>query len=165
MPVRKLPDPLKKRDLLYDAEKSKTADFVGIADTYVEGGRLSEALQFYHRAAALDKIRDLKARAIESADAPLLIAIADLLTDDVVPADWERLAATAERAEKFSSAAEAYDRAGQPGMAARARERLDEVLGRQKPPPGEDGPDGPSDDDAPSDPRPGQAGHQAKIGG
>ncbi len=161
----RLPTPLEKCDLLYTPEKVKGYDYAGIGDEYANGGRLVEAVQFYERAGEEDRIRSLKATAIHAADAPLLLMIAAVLEGEVTPADWAALASAALTAEKYSAAAEAYEKAGKPEDAARAAEKLGDVLGRSKPAPDEAGDVGSAADDDLSDPRPGQAGHQAKIGG
>ena len=169
----KLPDPLAKRDLLYAEDKAKGVDHVAIADAYVDGDRLVEAVQFYERAGAHDRLQKLKSRAIESGDSALLLVIAAALKGhggEVGESDWSALAKTALAGGKFAAAAEAFVHAGRPDDAEKAREKLDDLLGRARPAPGEEGQDdedgpGPASDDDPRGPRPGQQGHQAKIGG
>ena len=129
-----LPDPLQKRDLLYSRKKDERVDYVAIGDAYLDAGRLSEAVEFYVRGGAEEKIRRVRDRAMETGDSPLLIVIADVLKNGVAADDWAKLASAALRLGKISEAAEAFERAGRPEEAAEARERLSALLhpGRPK---------------------------------
>lgn len=155
----RLPDPLKKRDLLYAQETPKGADFVGIGDAFADNGRYLEAVQFYLRGEAPEKAVRLKLKAIEGGDAALLLAIESFTDGGVEASDWAQLASIAMREGKFTAAAEAYEKAGKPEEAEKAREKLSEILARHRPPPREEPPsEGPET-------TPGQTGHQTKIGG
>ena len=141
--AHRLPDPIRKRDLLYAPVKTKGADHVAIGDRFADQGRILEAVEFYLRGEAPERIRGLRARAIALGDAPLLFAIADALPREVGPADWGALGSRAVELGKYSSTAEAFARAGKPDRADEARVKLDEVLGRKgvpAEPPG-DGPE------------------------
>jgi hypothetical protein len=155
----RLPDPLKKRDLLFAREKSSGTDFVGIGDAFADAGRYLEAVQFYIRGEAPEKALSLKTKAIELGDSALLLAIESLTDGGVVASDWSQLAAVAMRKGMFAAAAEAYEMTGKPEEAGKAREKLSEILARHRPEMQEEPPsEGPET-------APGQTGHQTKIGG
>lgn len=140
-----LPEPLHKRDLLFSREKKKGVDFAALGDAYVSLGRLTEAVAFYVRAEDTDRLREMKQKAIEGGDTALLIIIADAIGEEVTADDWARLADTARRQEKLAAAAEAYEKAGRPEEAEKAREELATLFGRPSTPePAADG-DGESD--------------------
>lgn len=155
----RLPDPLKKRDLLYTGETPKGTDLVALGDAFADEGRYLEAVQFYLRAEAPEKAIRLKSKAIEIGDAALLLAMESMVKDSVKASDWAQLAGAAMRQGKYAAAAEAYEKVGKPEEAGKAREKLAEILARHKPQPEEEPPsEGPET-------TPGQTGHQTKIGG
>jgi hypothetical protein len=155
----RLPDPLKKRDLLFAREKPSGTDFVGIGDAFADDGRYLEAVQFYVRGEAPEKALPLKTKAIELGDAALLLAIDSLTDGGVETSDWAQLATIAMRKGMFAAAAEAYEKTGKPEEAEKAREKLSEIHARHRPRVQEEPPsEGP-------EPTPGQTGHQTKIGG
>lgn len=154
-----LPDPLRKRDLLFSRDVNRSVDYVALGDAYLELGRLSEAVQFYHRGEARDKILAVKKVVIEGGDSALLTTIAITLGDSVETEDWAALAAAALQKGMFAAAAEAFEKAGQPEKASQAREKFAALLGQHMPPdptadPAREGPEGP-----------GQAERQTKTGG
>ena len=154
-----IPDPLEKRKLLYSKEVDRGVDLAALGDAYRDAGRLTEAIQFYARAQAEDSLAEVKDLVIDRGDSALLLTIQGVLENGVSAADWKRLADAALGKEKYSAAAEAYEKAGDEEAAAQAKAKLTELLETVKPP------EPIADPDDPDDPSPGQAGHQTKMGG
>ena len=154
-----LPNPLHKRDLLYLQEKKSPVDHVAIGDAFFEAGRLTEAAQFYAEGEAKEKLHAVKDQAIKGGDAALLLAVAEALEVGVDEKDWVQLADAALKLEMYTSAAEAYQKAGRTEDAAKAREKLSSLLESVTPP------EPVADPMAGSGETPGQAGGQTRIGG
>ncbi|MHC4915336.1 MAG: hypothetical protein ACYTGB_07570 [Planctomycetota bacterium] len=94
MPVQ-IPDPLKRREVLYGETPPEV--LVEHGKAYEEEGKIDEALQFYTYAKDAEGLRRVKVKAIEMGDAFLLKAVARELPDDVGEADWQSLITNAEK--------------------------------------------------------------------
>lgn len=89
-----IPDPLKRRHLIeqdLDASQCLT-----IAEDYVAEGRDFEALQFFAKAGATDKLVAVGDAAVAAGDAFLLKQVADILGTDQGTERWGSLAEAAE---------------------------------------------------------------------
>lgn len=94
MPVE-LPDPLKRRDILFGADTPKEV-LLEYARTYEEADKLDEALQFYAEAVDRPGLERVKTKAIEAGDAFILKAVARAIPELVAEADWKSLISRAE---------------------------------------------------------------------
>jgi hypothetical protein len=91
----KLPDPLKRREILYGASTPPEA-LVEYGLAYEEAGRMDDALQFFEQAADRKGLARMKDHAFATGDAFVLKRIAKVAPDMVAPADWERMVKRAE---------------------------------------------------------------------
>ncbi|MBI4614152.1 MAG: hypothetical protein HY720_11125 [Planctomycetes bacterium] len=121
-----LPDPIAKRDILYDPDRP-AREKVATADAYFEVGRYQDALSFYREAChaqGLSKVREL---ALEEGDA-FLFAGAEMPGEAPSPEDWRRLAAHALELGKFRFAAKAFEKLGDEEAKAAALAKLQEAM-------------------------------------
>jgi len=108
--ARKIPNPLARRHLI---EKDlDAASALAIAETYIEDGRAVEALDFFAKAAARDRLAAVRDEAVERGDAFLFQAACRHLGEAPVAERWQRLAEVAEAAGKDAYAATARRQAG-----------------------------------------------------
>jgi hypothetical protein len=125
----KLPTWQEKKELLYD--RSATPDpeaLVTMGDEYVKAGRRTDALEFYHRAGHAAKIASLRQGAVDAGDFFLYERCADLAGPPRDDEEVSTLAGNAESAEKFSYAWRAYQYLRDDEAAARARDKLRDIL-------------------------------------
>jgi len=89
-----LPDPDTKRGLLHS---EKPVDCEKYGDMFFEERRYNDAVDFYAKGALKEKLLEVKKAAVEEGDYFLLKRIKKLLPEQVHEADWEKLAASAEK--------------------------------------------------------------------
>ncbi len=98
MAKSKIPSPLDRRHLIEKDLDAKQA--MKIADAYLEQEMLVDAVAFLEKAEAVDRLGELRDRAIETGDVFLLTTVARALGEDPGPDQWRSLAAAAEQAGK-----------------------------------------------------------------
>jgi len=91
-----LPEPLKRREILYGASTSREA-LVDYGAAYEEQGRLDDALQFYTQAEDQAGLERIKAKSLEVGDAFLLKGVARARPELVSEEDWKQMIEIAER--------------------------------------------------------------------
>jgi hypothetical protein len=90
-----LPDPLRRRDVLYGPETPPEV-LVEYGQAYEDAGRMDDALQFFEQARDRAGLARLKAYAFKVGDAFILKRIAKASPELVTPGDWEQLVQRAE---------------------------------------------------------------------
>ncbi len=107
---KSLPDPLKRREILYGKNTPREV-LIHYGDLYYEVGRLNDAVEFYgmanHREALL-KLRDL---ALEEGDFFLFQQVTEFLRESVTNNTWRILGQNALNKGKFSFAWKAFSQA------------------------------------------------------
>jgi len=107
---KSLPDPLKRREILYGKNTPREV-LIHYGDLYYEVGRLNDAVEFYgmanHREALL-KLRDL---ALEEGDFFLFQQATEFLRESVTNNTWRILGQNALNKGKFSFAWKAFSQA------------------------------------------------------
>jgi len=107
---KSLPDPLKRREILYGKNTPREV-LIHYGDLYYEAGRLNDAVEFYgmanHREALL-KLRDL---ALEEGDFFLFQQVTEFLRESVTNNTWRILGQNALNKGKFSFAWKAFSQA------------------------------------------------------
>jgi hypothetical protein len=91
-----LPDPLKRRDILYGSNTPKET-LVEYGAAYEEQGLIDDALQFYSEAKDQAGLKRIKTKALDVADAFLLKAVARALPELVSEDDWKQMISVAEK--------------------------------------------------------------------
>ncbi|RME85242.1 MAG: hypothetical protein D6785_04630 [Planctomycetota bacterium] len=101
-----LPDAITKREVIY-GNRPWPLSLEECGNRYQKMGQLMDALLFFHKAGALDKIENLAQLAIEEGNAFLLLQIENLLDKSRAKDDWVKLAKNARAKGKDSYAAKA----------------------------------------------------------
>jgi len=100
-----IPNPLDRRHLI---EKNLSeAQALETAEAYLAAGRNLEAVDFLGKAAARDRLAELRSGAIEAGDVFLLRAVARAMEEPPARAEWSAIAEAAASAGKDRYAAEA----------------------------------------------------------
>ena len=90
-----IPDPLERRHLI--ERELPVARSLALAEAYMEEDRSAEAVVFFGKAGAEERLQELAALAVESGDVFLMTEIATARGEDPDPETWERLAEAARR--------------------------------------------------------------------
>jgi len=94
----KTPNPLERRHLI---EKELSVEqALAVAEAYLAEGRDDEAVVFFGKANADDRLQELADRAVESGDVFLMTEVAKVRREEPAPEVWNRLAEAARRAGK-----------------------------------------------------------------
>ena len=94
MAREELPGPTEKRGLLHT---DKPVDCEKYGDMFFEERRFNDAVDFYAKGSLKEKLLKVKQVALEEGDYFLLKRIRKLLPESEIEADWEKLAASAEK--------------------------------------------------------------------
>lgn len=98
MATPKIPNPMERRHLIErDLEPARS---IAIADLYLADGRATEAIVFFAKAGAQDRLEALVDQAVEDGDAFLLAQLTPVLERTPSADRWLRLAEHAEAAGK-----------------------------------------------------------------
>jgi len=108
---------LKKRDLLH-GPKTASETLTACAREYLAKEGFSDALDFFEKAHDAAGVQELKKIALERGDSFLLARVERYDRKLVAEADWERVAAVAEKLERPSMAAFARKKIAPPAVAA-----------------------------------------------
>ncbi len=138
---QEIPGFTSKRKLLF-SEKTKPGKMRETGESFMDAGRLDDALEFFERCDAQDLTRHVARRAMEEGNVPLYMRAMKILKEDAGPDDWRRLAANAEKAGAFATAMAAYRSAGleeeaervgglMPGVAAEEESAAEEAAGSE----------------------------------
>ena len=109
MAQKKLPDALTRRHLV--ERELSAAQALRYAETYLEEGRVLEAIDFLSKAEADDRLAELRSAVIEQGDLFALRAVAAATGVAVERGEWIALAEAAEAAGKETYAADARQQA------------------------------------------------------
>jgi hypothetical protein len=113
MAKRVIPDPLKRRHLIeQDLDESQC---LAVAEAYEAEGRTFEALQFFLKAGARERLASVADAAVAAGDAFLLKQVADILGEDQGQARWGMLADAAKEKglERYAEIARRHARSGE----------------------------------------------------
>ena len=105
MAKKKLPDPLRRRHMVEQEMDAGRA--LQLAETYLEEGRVLEAVAFLVKAEARERLAALREQAVREGDAFLLREVSTALAEEFDAATWQALAEAARAAGKDRYAAEA----------------------------------------------------------
>ena len=94
MAREEIPEPTEKRALLHT---DKPVDCEKYGDMFFEERRYNDAIDFYAKGALKEKLLKVKQAALDEGDYFLLKRLKKLLPEEIGEADWEKLAANAEK--------------------------------------------------------------------
>jgi hypothetical protein len=113
--ITKLPDYRLKQKILY-IDKTSSASLISYGDMYLEADALSDALDFYARAAHRTGVEKIKALAIERGDAFLFQGAAKALGGEPAAEEWEAVGRRAAELGKNLFARSALAKANNPQL-------------------------------------------------
>jgi len=101
----------RKRKLLHD--KSSTPDkLIGAGEAFLEAGRYYDAVDFFEKADARDRLAEMVEAAITEGDTALLLRVKKLLGEEPEPEELRRAALKATESGRSTMALVAYKRLG-----------------------------------------------------
>lgn len=109
MSIRKLPDYRLKQKILY-IDKTSAASLISYGDLYLEGGALSDALDFYAKASHVAGVQKIKYLALKSGDTFLFQRAAKAQGVEIRDAEWEDIARKAIELKKYMFARHALEK-------------------------------------------------------
>ena len=118
-----LPDFHAKRKILF-GDKTSDEQLRETGQQFMEGERYDDALEFFQRAEADDLARQVARRAMERGNTPLYMRAKRVLGEPISEDEWVGLAQSAERAELYTAARLAYQKAGRTQEAERLAELI-----------------------------------------
>ncbi len=111
MPKGRLPDPLKRREILY-GKGTPTEVLIEYGKLYLEEGRLNDAVEFFGVAGFKEGLMEMKELAIKEGDYFLLERVFEFLGEEGGKEEWLSLGKRALELEKFVFAKKAFAKAG-----------------------------------------------------
>jgi hypothetical protein len=124
--MAKIPDSVKKRDILY-GDNTDPEELSELGGLYLAEERFWEAVEFYDAAKDDTGIAKVKNAGIEMADSYLLRRLEKMEIGNVTESDWLSLAENALTAEKIRDAIEGFERGGQSERAEDLRSSLNQI--------------------------------------
>ena len=118
-----LPDFHAKRKILF-GDKTSDEQLRETGQQFMEGERYDDALEFFQRADADDLARQVARNAMERGNTPLYMRAKRVLGEPISEDEWVELARSAERAELYTAARLAYQKAGRTQEAERLAELI-----------------------------------------
>ncbi len=125
--MARLPDPLKRRDILYGKNTPSEA-LKGYGDLYLQEGRLNDAVEFFGRARYRKGLLHIRQIAVEEGDFFLFSRAMEFLQEEVAPETWRELGRKAMEKGKYLFALKCFEKVSDRERIAEVRERLGEMM-------------------------------------
>lgn len=109
MSTRKLPDYRLRQKILY-IDQTSAATLIRYGDLYLESGAVSDALDFYAKAAHTEGLEKIRQITFENGDVFLFQRAAKALGVEPAPSDWQAIAGRAIEHQHFSFARHALEK-------------------------------------------------------
>jgi tetratricopeptide (TPR) repeat protein len=122
----KLPDPLKRRDILYG--KNTPAEVLReYGDLYLHEGKPNDAVEFFGQACYKEGLQRIRQMAIEEGDLFLFSRAAEFLQEEISPEDWKKLGKKALEQGKYLFALKCFEKIGDRAGIEETRKKLVET--------------------------------------
>jgi tetratricopeptide (TPR) repeat protein len=122
----KLPDPLKRRDILYG--KNTPAEVLReYGDLYLHEGKPNDAVEFFGQACYKEGLQRIRQMAIEEGDLFLFSRAAEFLQEEISPEDWKKLGKKALEQGKYLFALKCFEKIGDRAGIEETRKKLGET--------------------------------------
>jgi hypothetical protein len=125
--MSKLPDPLKRRDILY-GKGTPSEVLQEYGDLYLREGKPNDAVEFFGQACYKEGLRRIYQMAMEEGDLFLFSRAKEFLHEEVSPEDWRKLGTHAMAKAKYLFALKCFEKIGDREGIADARRRLEEQM-------------------------------------
>ena len=133
--MSKLPDSLKRRDILY-GRNTPTELLREYGDLYLREGRLNDAVAFFGRAGDHKGLRRIRQVAMEEGDFFLFSRATEFLQEEVSPEDWKGLGTQALGTGKHLFALKCFEKIGDREGIRDAKERIRRIIQDEEAPEG-----------------------------
>ncbi len=125
--MSKLPDPLKRRDILYGQDTPPEV-LKEYGDLYLQEGRANDAVEFFGQACYKEGLFHIRQMALEEGDLFLFSRATEFLRQEVSADDWRKLAEKALEKGKYLFALKAFEKVGDREGIEKARKKLKEII-------------------------------------
>ena len=125
--MAKLPDPLKRRDILYG--KNIPAELLReYGDLYLHEGKPNDAAEFFGQACYKEGLQRIRQMAIEEGDLFLFSRATEFLQEEVSPDDWRKVGKRALEHGKYLFALKCFEKIGDRAGIEESRKKLEETI-------------------------------------
>jgi hypothetical protein len=125
--MAKLPDPLKRRDILYG--KNIPAEILReYGDLYLHEGKPNDAVEFFGQACYKEGLQRIRQMAIEEGDLFLFSRATEFLQEEVSPDDWRKVGKRALEHGKYLFALKCFEKIGDRAGIEESRKKLEETI-------------------------------------
>ena len=129
--MSKLPDPLKRRDILYG--KGTSAEVLREhGDLYLHEGKPNDAVEFFGQACYKEGLQRIRQMAMEEGDLFLFSRATEFLQEEVPHDDWRKLGKKALEKGKYLFALKCFEKIGDREGIDETREKLGEATQDQE---------------------------------
>jgi len=129
--MSKLPDHLKRRDVLYG--KNTPAEVLReYGDLYLNEGKPNDAVEFFGQACYKEGLQRIRQMALEEGDLFLFSRATEFLQEEVSPEEWRKLGRKALEQGKYLFALKCFEKIGDRAGIEEARKKLDETMQGQE---------------------------------
>jgi tetratricopeptide (TPR) repeat protein len=125
--MAKLPDSLKRRDILY-GQNTPAEILREYGDLYLHEGKPNDAVEFFGQACYKEGLRHIRQMAMEEGDLFLFFRATEFLQEEVSPEDWRKLGKKALEKGKYLFALKCFEKIGDREDIHEIRERLGEQI-------------------------------------
>jgi hypothetical protein len=125
--MAKLPDPLKRRDILY-GQNTPAEVLREYGDLYLHEGKPNDAVEFFGQAGYKEGLRRIRQMAMEEGDLFLFSRATEFLQEEVSPEDWRKLGKKALEKGKCLFALKCFEKIGDRDGIHETRKRLGEQI-------------------------------------
>jgi hypothetical protein len=125
--MSKLPDSLKRRDILYGKDTPE-AVLREYGELYLREGKPNDAVEFFGQACYKEGLRRICQMGMEEGDFFLFSRAHEFLQEDIPPADWRKLGKKALEKGKYLFALKCFEKVGDREGIADARRELEEQM-------------------------------------
>jgi tetratricopeptide (TPR) repeat protein len=126
-----LPDPLKRRDILY-GRNTPPEVLREYGDLYLNEGRPNDAVEFFGQACYKEGLQRIRQVASEEGDLFLFSRAAEFLQEEVSPQDWSMLGKKALEKGKYLFALKCFEKTGDRAGIEETRKKLEEMTQGQE---------------------------------
>jgi hypothetical protein len=125
--MAKLPDSLKRRDILYG--KNIPAEVLReYGDLYLHEGKPNDAVEFFGQACYKEGLQRIRQMAIEEGDLFLFSRATEFLQEEVSPDDWRKVGKRALEHGKYLFALKCFEKIGDRAGIEESRKKLEETI-------------------------------------
>ncbi len=118
-----LPDYKQKQKILY-IDSTPASTLTSMGERYLEANRISDAIEFFQKAAYREGLEIILAMAVESGDVMDFQQVLKALGREATKEEWNRVGERAAALKKYAFALQAFEISGNEQETARLREKI-----------------------------------------